>query len=51
MRICRGGALLKYGYSNFSLTILEYCDPKDCLVREKYYIDLIKPPYEVGGPL
>lgn len=42
MRICR--ALLKYGYSNFSLTILEYCEPKDCLVREKYYIDLIKPP-------
>jgi hypothetical protein len=31
MRICR--ALLKYGYSKFNLTILEYCDPKDCLVR------------------
>lgn len=46
MRICR--ALLKYGYSNFSLTILEYCDPKDCLVREKYYIDLIKPEYNLS---
>jgi group I intron endonuclease len=24
-------ALLKYGYSNFSLVILEYCDTKDLL--------------------
>ena len=43
MRICR--ALLKYGYSNFSLTILEYCEPEECLVREKHYIDLMKPEY------
>ena len=33
-------ALLKYGYSNFSLTILEYCSPDKCIEREKYYIDL-----------
>ena len=33
-------ALLKNGYSNFSLTILEYCEPEQCLEREKYYIDL-----------
>src|SRR5579871_6506176 len=38
MIICK--ALLKYGYSNFSLSILEYCEPDKCLEREQYYIDL-----------
>lgn len=33
-------ALLKYGYSNFKLDILEYCDPKELLVREQYYLNL-----------
>jgi len=33
-------ALLKYGYSNFSLTIIEYCSPDKCIEREKYYIEL-----------
>jgi hypothetical protein len=32
-------AILKYGYSDWKLEILEYCDPKDVLVREQYYID------------
>jgi len=36
-------ALLKYGYANFSLEILEYCEPKDCIKKEQYYIDLLKP--------
>jgi len=40
-------ALLKYGYSNFSLEILEYCDPKDTINREQYFIDLLKPKYNV----
>jgi GIY-YIG catalytic domain/Cytochrome C oxidase subunit II, transmembrane domain/NUMOD1 domain len=60
-------ALLKYGYSNFSLEILEYCDPKDVIksfaragraisrpskrrrarLREQYYIDLLKPQYNL----
>lgn len=43
--ICR--ALLKYGYSHFELDILEYCDPKDVIEREQYYIDLLKPEYNV----
>ena len=30
-------ALLKNGYSNFSITILEYCEPSQCLIREKHY--------------
>ena|SRR5437588_3557139 len=37
MYICR--ALLKHGYSNFSLTIIEYCTKEKCIEREKYYID------------
>jgi len=41
-------ALLKYGYSNFSLDILEYCDPKDLLGREKYYINLLEPKYNIS---
>jgi group I intron endonuclease len=36
-------ALLKYGYSNFSLSILEYCDAKDAVSREQHYLDLLKP--------
>nr|UYL26222.1 GIY-YIG endonuclease [Cordyceps militaris] len=32
-------ALLKYGYENFRLDILEFCDPKFILVREQFYLD------------
>jgi group I intron endonuclease len=45
MVICR--ALLKHGYSNFDLYILEYCDSKDLLKREQYYIDLMNPEYNI----
>ena len=38
MNICK--ALLKHGYSNFKLEILEYCEVSELLIREKYYIDL-----------
>jgi group I intron endonuclease len=40
-------ALLKYGYSNFSLEILEYCDLYDTIQREQYFIDLLKPQYNI----
>ena len=40
-------ALLKYGYSNFSLEILEYCDPIDTIKREQHYLDLLKPEYNI----
>ena len=40
-------ALLKYGYSNFQLEILEYCEPSKCIEREQYYIDLLKPEYNI----
>jgi len=35
MNICK--ALLKHNYSNFELTILEYCEPSKCLEREGFY--------------
>lgn len=41
-------ALLKYGYSNFSLKILEYCEPSKCIDREQYYLDLLKPEYNIS---
>lgn len=49
-------ALLKYGYSGFSLIILEYCEKKNMnekqfgkifLSREQYYIDLLNPEYNI----
>lgn len=40
-------ALLKDGFSNFSLEILEYCDIKVLLEREQYYLDKLKPVYNI----
>ena len=40
-------ALLKHGYSNFKLEILEYCAPKECIEREQYYLDSLKPEYNI----
>lgn len=42
-------SLLKYGYSNFSLDILEYCDPdkKQLINREQYYLDKLEPDYNL----
>lgn len=45
MQICR--ALLKNGYSKFSLEILEYCKVKYLIKREKHYIDLLLPKYNI----
>lgn len=38
-------ALIKYGLSNFSITILEYCEISDLVVREQYYFDILNPKY------
>jgi len=46
LNICK--ALVKHGYSNFSLTILEYCEPSKCLIREKHYWDIFKPEYNIA---
>ena len=36
-------SIVKYGYNNFSLHILEYCSKEELLVREQYYLDLLQP--------
>ena len=36
-------ALLKYGYFNFKLKIIEYCDPTILIEREQYYLDNLRP--------
>nr|YP_010218590.1 ribosomal protein S3 [Morchella brunnea]UBU98354.1 ribosomal protein S3 [Morchella brunnea] len=38
---------LKNGYSNFKLENLEYCDPDKAIAREQYYLDFLKPDYNV----
>jgi group I intron endonuclease len=53
MYICN--ALFKHGYSNFSLEILEYCEPYKCLEREDYYQTKLNPEYNIakkpGAPM
>jgi len=44
-RICR--ALLKYGYSKFRLEVIEYCDVSVLLERETFYIQTLKPEYNI----
>src|SRR5438874_5577757 len=41
-------ALLKYGFYNFSLKILEYCDINILMNREKHYFDLLLPEYNLA---
>lgn len=41
-------ALLKYGFSNFQLEILEYCSLEDLLEREQFYLDASKPIYNIA---
>lgn len=43
--ICK--ALLKYGYANFSLEILEYCDLEVLISREQFYLDTFNPEYNI----
>ena len=38
-------ALIKYGYYNFSLEIIEYCDIDKLTEREQYYFDKLNPKY------
>lgn len=40
-------ALVKYGYNNFSLSILEYCNRTEVISREQYYLDLLNPSYNI----
>jgi group I intron endonuclease len=41
-------ALLKYGFENFKLEILEYCvEGVNPVEREQYFLDLLKPEYNI----
>jgi len=42
-------AILKHGYSNFQLEILEYCTKENAISREQYYIDLLNPVYNLNS--
>jgi transcription initiation factor IIF auxiliary subunit len=40
-------ALLKHGYSNFQLEILEYCERDKVRAREQYYLDHLEHEYNI----
>lgn len=40
-------ALLKYGYSNFILEVLEYCNKNETVQKEQHYFDQLNPEYNV----
>jgi group I intron endonuclease len=40
-------AILKYGLKNFKVEIVEYCPAENVINREQYYIDLLKPEYNI----
>lgn len=40
-------ALLKYGYHNFSLTILDICDIVNLMSREKHFFEVYSPEYNI----
>jgi group I intron endonuclease len=41
----------KYGEKSFIFGVVEYCDAKICLEREKFYFDLWQPEYNRFDPL
>jgi group I intron endonuclease len=45
MPICT--ALLKYGYHNFSFTILDSCDIDSLMSREKHFFEVYSPEYNI----
>lgn len=40
-------AILKHGYANFSLDIPEYCEKNVLIEKEQYYLDNLKPEYNI----
>lgn len=39
--------MLKYGHKNFTLEIIECCDPKETIARERYYTNTLGPEYNI----
>lgn len=40
-------SILHYGLSNFILEILEFCEASEAISREQFFIDLLKPKYNI----
>lgn len=40
-------ALIKYGYSEFRFEIICYCESSEIVSCEQYYLDLLKPEYNI----
>jgi group I intron endonuclease len=40
-------AVNKYGLDNFQFEVIEECEPEKCIEREQYYIDTLKPEYNL----
>lgn len=40
-------AIIKYGYSNFTVEILEYCDKSLLNEKEQFYLDKFNPTYNI----
>ena len=40
-------SIVKNGYECYNLEIIEYCDKKELIEREQYYIDLLNPSYNI----
>lgn len=40
-------ALLKYGYHNFSFTILVFCDINSLMLEEKHFFEVYSPEYNI----
>jgi group I intron endonuclease len=41
-------AIKKYKLEDFIFIVFEYCDPKDLLFREQYYLNCLKPQYNIN---
>jgi group I intron endonuclease len=37
----------KYNFHNFIFIVFEYCEPEDLISREQFYIDSLKPEYNI----
>ena len=38
---------MKYDYTNFTIQIIEYCDPNKVIAREQNYLDVIRWEYNI----
>jgi len=38
----------KYGENSFKFEIIECCEPTECLIKEQYYLDTIRPKYNIN---